>query len=148
MAIENNFQRVGSKSNTDVGREFQEEAQRYFATAGIRLESNIRIPIGDPPKSRQFSLGSVDPPMLVICKSLTWTGSENTPSAKIKTINRVMQLFGLCDKRFRRVLFMLKSMRRGESLARYYVRTQRHLIGPNIEVWDFDPETKQVEQVL
>ncbi len=41
---------------------------------------------------------------------------------------------------------MLKHLK-GESLARYYVRTQSNLIVSNIEVWDFDPETNIAERV-
>jgi hypothetical protein len=42
----------------------------------------------------------------------------------------------------------LKEERKGESLAMYYVRTRANVIGPNIEVWDFDPDAKHAEKVL
>jgi hypothetical protein len=147
MAIENNFQRIGAKNNTEVGREFQTKARRYFASQGIVLEPNVKVSVGSPPAPRLFSLGSHEPPILVMCKSLKWTGTENTPSAKIKTLNTVAMLFGLCDPRYRRIIFMLKDLRKGESLARYFVRTQGNLIGPGVEVWDFDPEGDVAERV-
>ena len=34
------------------------------------------------------------------------------------------------------------------SLASHYVKTQGHLIGPGIEVWEFDFEMKQGERIL
>jgi hypothetical protein len=57
--MENNFQRLGSISNTHVGREFEEAARLFFAV----------------------DLGSDDSPILVECKSFTWTSGGNSQSA-------------------------------------------------------------------
>jgi len=84
MAIENNFQRVGAKNNTEAGREFQTEARRYFASQGIVLEPNVKVSVGNPPAPRLFSLGSHEPPILVMCKSLKWTGLRTHQVQKSK----------------------------------------------------------------
>ena len=46
------------------------------------------------------------------------------------------------------VLFVLKHMRGELSLATQYVRTQGHLIGPTVEVWEFDLVTKKAVRML
>jgi len=81
----NNFQRVGAISNTHAGREFEEIARQFWLAAGIELQPNQAVPIGfSAPKAHRFDLGSEDPPMLVECKSYTWTVGGNSPSAKIR----------------------------------------------------------------
>jgi hypothetical protein len=147
MATGNNYQRVGTASNAVAGREFQNAVRGYFKKDGVLLEPNVKVPVGPRNKPRLFSLGGTEPLMLVMCKSLKWTGT-GIPSGKMKALNDVMALFEACDPRYRRVLFMLKDGREGESLARYYVRTRGNAIGPNIEVWDFDPDAKSAEKVL
>jgi hypothetical protein len=149
MVIENNFQRVGAVSNTHVGRDFEEAARLYFAETGIHLTPNFVAPVGHiVKKPHKFDLGSENPPILVECKSFTWTSGGNSPSAKIKNMNEVMLLFNVCPQHYRKILFVLKHMRKEVSLATHYVKNQGHLIGPNIEVWEFDLESKQAERVF
>jgi hypothetical protein len=146
--MENNFQRVGAKSNTHVGNEFEQAAQLYFAETGIHLQRNFVAPVGYlRKKPHRFDLGSDDPAILVECKSFTWTPS-GIPSAKLRNMNEVMLLFSVCPQHYRRILFVLKHMRKDVSLASYYVRTQGHLIGPNIEVWEFDLDVKHGARIL
>jgi hypothetical protein len=134
--MENNFQRVGAISNTHAGREFEESAQLFFARTGIPLQLGFRAPVGHKiKKSHKFDLGSESPPVLVECKSYTWTSGGNSPSAKIRGLNEVMLLFSLAPRRYRKILFVLKHMRRDVSLAAHYIKTQGHLIGPGVEIW-------------
>jgi hypothetical protein len=147
--VENNFQRVGSLSNTQVGRELEEAAQLFFAKTNIPLELGFSEKVGYRiKKSHKFDLGSKKPPILVECKSYTWTSGGNSPSAKIRGLNEVMLLFSLAPKRYRKILFVLKHLRKDVSLAAHYIKTQGHLIGPNIEIWEFDLDKKQGEQVF
>lgn len=46
------------------------------------------------------------------------------------------------------VSFVLKDMsrKRKETLAKYYVRTYRHLIPPNVEIWEYDTDSGQAVQ--
>jgi len=147
--VENNFQRPGSLSNTHVGREFEEAAQLFFAKTKIPLQSGFSEKVGYRiKKSHKFDLGSKEPPILVECKSYTWTSGGNSPSAKIRGLNEVMLLFSLAPKRYRKILFVLKHLRKDVSLASHYIKTQGHLIGPGIEIWEFDLEKKHGEQVF
>lgn len=146
--MENNFQRVGSISNAHVGREFEEAAQLFFAETGIELQPGFIAPVGYKIKKfHKFDLGSEKPPILVECKSYTWTSGGNSPSAKIRALNEVMLLFSLAPRRYRKILFLLKHLRKDVSLATHYIKTQGHLIGPNIEIWEFDLDQKHGERV-
>ena len=147
--MENNFQRVGSISNTHVGRDFEEAARLFFVTTGINLQPAFTAPVGFKiKKPHKFDLGSENPPILVECKSYTWTSGGNSPSAKIRGMNEVMLLFSVAPQHYRKILFVLKHLRGTMSLAKHYIKTQGHLIGPNIEIWEFDLETKSAEQLF
>ena len=145
----NNFQRVGAVSNTQVGREFEEAANLFFADTGISLHRGFSVPVGFKiKKPHKFDLGTEDPPTLVECKSYTWTSGGNSPSAKIRGMNEVMLLFSVAPSRYRKILFVLKHLRGNVSLARHYVKTQGHLIGPDVEIWEFDLDHKRGERVF
>jgi hypothetical protein len=149
LMIENNFQRVGAISNTHVGRDFEEAARLFFAQTGVILRPKFTVPVGyKQKKPHEFDLGSDDPAILVECKSYTWTSGGNSPSAKIRGMNEVMLLFSVCPEHFRKILFVLKHLRGEVSLASHYVKTQGHLIGPSIEIWELDLLTKQAEQIF
>ena len=137
----NNFQRVGSVSNSHVGNAFEAATQQYFRQQGIALQRDYQVPVGlSSKKPRKFDLGSGDPPLLVECKSHTWTGGNNVPSAKLTVWNEAMFYFLLAPEGFRKVLFVLRdfSERRNETLAEYYIRTYTHLIPDDVEVMEYD----------
>jgi hypothetical protein len=147
--VANNFQRVGSISNTHVGREFEEAARLFFAKTGILLESGFVAPVGfKVKKPHKFDLGSNEPPILVECKSYTWTAGGNSPSAKIRGMNEVMLLFSVAPSQYRKILFLLKHLRKDLSLASHYIKTQGHLIGSDVEIWEFDLNKRHGERVL
>ena len=127
----NNFQRIGSISNSHAGRDFEEAARRFLAGTGTALQPNFVAPVGfKVKKSHKFDLGSEDPPILVECKSYTWTSGGNSPSAKIRGMNEVMLLFSVAPEHYRQILFMLRHLRQNISLATHYIKNQGHLIGP------------------
>lgn len=140
-----NFQRIGSVSNTHVGRDFESAAISALAQMGIHVEKNYAVSIGvaEVRKSHQFDLGSESPPTLVECKSHRWTTGGNMPSAKMTVWNEAMYYFACAPEHFRKVLFVLRDIRpkTGESLSQYYIRTYRHLIPPKVEIWEFDEKT-------
>jgi hypothetical protein len=147
--MDNNFQRVGSISNAHAGREFEEAARLFFAGMGIFLHSEFSIEIGYKfKKPHKFDLGSEDPAILVECKSYTWTSGGNSPSAKIRGLNEVMLLFSVAPEHYRKILFMLKHQRKEISLATHYIKTQGHLIGPNVEIWEYDFDQKTAKRIL
>jgi len=59
-----------------------------------------------------------------------------------------MLLFNVSPPGYRKILFMLKHLRRTESLSSHYIKTQGHLIGPDVEIWEFDLERTQGARVF
>lgn len=136
----NNFQRVGATSNADVGRNFEEVARRYFRQRGMVLQKGYSVVIGtSAKKERKFDLGSDSPPVLVECKSHTWTSSGNVPSAKITVWNEAMYYFSLAPSKFRKILFVSRDFnaKRGETLAEYYIRNYGHMIPSDVEILEY-----------
>src|SRR6266568_3496516 len=141
-----NFQRIGSISNTHAGREFQEAARLFFDQTGIMLKPEFAAFVGGKVKKpHKFDLGSDDPPIIVECKSYTWTSGGNSPSAKLRSLNEAMLLFSVSPNHYRKILFMLKHLRKNVSLAAHYIKTQGHLIGEGVEIWEFDMDAKHGE---
>lgn len=70
------------------------------------------------------------------------------PSAKLTVWNEAMYYFALTPRRFRKIFFVLKDLRRTESLAEYYVRLQSHLIPDDVEVWEYCAATAAVVQLF
>ena len=145
MTDPNHFQRRGAISNTHAGREFEEAARLFFESTGIPLSPAFPVPVGGRiKKGHNFDLGSENPPILVECKSYTWTETGNSPSAKIRGMNEVMLLFSVSPPHYRKILFVLKHLhlRTQQSLAAHYIRTQGHLIPEGVEIWEFDLDKK------
>lgn len=140
-----NFQRVGSISNSHVGREFEDAVHEYFHNEGLPLEFDFKVDCGisSQKKPHAFDLGSHDPALLVECKSQTWTSGGNVPSAKMKNWSEAMYYFHMAPPGFRKMFVALQCYRArgGESLLGYFGRTQFHLIPDDVELWEFDMNT-------
>lgn len=145
----NNFQRVGSVSNAHAGSDFETQALSFFLKQGISLTKNFSVPvgIGDAKKAHRFDLGSEDPPVLVECKSHTWTQGGNMPSAKMTVWNEAMFYFHAAPVSYRKILFVLKHNRREISLAAYYLKTHVHIAPSGVEVWEFDQACMTAERL-
>ncbi len=139
------FQRVGSRSNAQVGRDFELVAQRFFALQGVHLQLShvVEIGIGSTKKPHAFDLGCSSQKWLVECKSHRWTAGHNIPSAKLTVWNEAMYYFHAAPHDYRKALFTLRDLRRGtgESLTRYYLRTYGHLVPAGVEFWEYDEST-------
>lgn len=137
-----NFQREGVISNAHVGRDFELRVQAALAREGIGLESNHRVACGLAGKRKlhAFDLGSDDPPVIVECKSHTWTATGNIPSAKMKNWAEAMFYFHMAPPQYRKLFVVEESLRQGynESLLAYFARTQAHMIPFGIEFWELD----------
>jgi len=145
-------QRIGSKSNAHVGRDFELAAQKFFSSKGLELELNVKIPIGvcDLKKEHAFDLGCEFSNVLVECKSHKWTApNDNVPSAKLTVWNEAMYYFLLAPSGFRKIMFVLRhySGKRKETLAEYYLRTYSHLIPKDVELWEYDEVTNNAIQL-
>lgn len=145
----NNFQRVGAVSNAHAGNDFEAAARAFFATQGITLTKNFAVPVGvgEAKKLHRFDLGSESPPVLVECKSHTWTQGGNMPSAKMTVWNEAMYYFHVAPASYRKIFFVLKHYRKEQSLATYYLKTHGHLVPAVVELWEYDLETSTAERL-
>jgi hypothetical protein len=141
-----NFQREGVISNAHVGRQFEVRVQAALAGEGIDLETDYRVECGlhDKRKLHAFDLGSDVPPIIVECKSHTWTATGNIPSAKMKNWAEAMFYFHMAPPQYRKLFVVEQSVRTGytESLLAYFARTQAHMIPSGTEFWELDATDK------
>ena len=150
--MKTNYQRTGSTSNAYVGKEFEQIAERALTENDVIVTSGYSIEIGikEHKKSHNFDFGSTEPPILVECKSHRWTSGGNVPSAKITAWNEAMYYFACASESYRKILFVLRDFREknNETLAEYYVRTHKHLIPSNVEIWEYDEELDEITIVF
>ena len=142
------FQRDGSTSNSHVGREFEQRAQKILAEYDLRLELNHKVPcgLGTVRKNHAFDLGSESAKVIVECKSQTWTSGGNVPSAKMKNWAEAMFYFHMAPPDYRKIFFVERSVRSGrnETLLGYFLRTQAHMIPPEVEFWELDRDSDEL----
>ncbi|ENP0863072.1 hypothetical protein ACCI19_001283 [Vibrio parahaemolyticus] len=140
------FQRIGSKSNAHVGREFESAALKFFLNQGITLTPNLKVEVGvaSLKKEHAFDLGCIDQQIIIECKAHKWTTGGNVPSAKLTVWNEAMYYFFTAPNDFRKIMFVLRdfSAKRNETLAQYYIRTYKHLIPNDVELWEYDENTE------
>jgi len=147
----NNFQRKGSRSNTQVGSDFVDMAKNFFASKKVYLDKNVPISIGLGEKRKEhiYDLGSLDKKIIVECKSHTWTESDEVPSAKMTVWNQEMYFFHLAPKGYRKIFFIIKdySKRRKQTLGQYYLRIYPHLIPSDVEFWEYDDKSQTATKI-
>jgi hypothetical protein len=141
------FQRVGAQSNSQVGRDFELAAQKWFKSQGLDLQLNMKVQVGvgELKKDHAFDLGCFQERIIVECKSHTWTSGKNVPSAKLTVWNEAMYYFVSAPSDYRKILFVLRdySQERQETLAEYYLRRYAHLVPDDVELCEFDTDTGQ-----
>ena len=86
--------------------------------------------------------------IVIECKRYTWTESGNVHSAKMGFTNEAAFYLSFLSDEYKKYIVMLKSYhpQRHESLAEYYYRTNRHLLG-NTKVAEYDPEQNELRVV-
>lgn len=145
------FQRIGSKSNAQVGKDFELAAQEFFSSQGLALELDVKIPVGIEAvkKDHAFDLACLEKKVLVECKSHKWTSGNNVPSAKLTVWNEAMYYFTASPEGYRKIMFVLhdQSEKRGETLAEYYLRTYSHLVPSDVEFWEYNESTMSAVQL-
>jgi hypothetical protein len=139
------FQRVGSKSNAQVGNDFEIAALKFLNVDGLNLKRDVKIEvgIGEIKKEHAFDLGCIKQKVIVECKSHKWTAGGNVPSAKLTVWNEAMFYFVASPEGFRKIMFVLYdySEKRNETLAQYYLRTYKHLVPSDVEFWEYSETT-------
>ncbi len=147
----NNFQREGSVSNSQVGRDFEEAAIGVLAERGVKVRPKYSVEVGisNFKKHHEFDLGADHPPIIVECKSHRWRKGGNVPSAKLTIWNEAMYYFACSPSKFRKIFFVLRDVRdkTGETLSEYYIKRYCHLIPSGVEIWEFDEKMNEAEIV-
>ncbi|MCR4645290.1 MAG: hypothetical protein K5695_07765 [Oscillospiraceae bacterium] len=134
---------MSNSDNPKNGAAFQRAVQLYFIKEyGVGFELEKKIPIGEPAKDHKFDIVNSDQHIVIECKRYTWTETGNVPSAKMGFTNEAAFYLSFLPDTFKKYIVMLCShhTKRNESLAEYYYRTYRHLLGA-IQIAEFDPET-------
>jgi len=140
--MDKQHQRKGEKSNSQIGKEFEEKALEYFRKKGIELEKQYKIEIGlDSKKIHKFDLGNND--TIVECKAMRWTETENVPSAKMGSWNEAMYYFSLSPKEYKKIFFVEShySQKHRKNLLEYYIYNYYHLIPNDVVLYDYDTDS-------
>jgi hypothetical protein len=134
--------------NTAKGREFLKAVAEVLGQhfdVDFRIEYSV--PIGDPPKEHKFDLVSEDLKYIGESKNYSWTEGGNVPSAKMGFMNEAVFYLQHLPKDKKRFVVIRKDVRpkSNESLAEYYYRTYRHLLG-GVFIIEFDVATEIVRE--
>ena len=137
---------MSNSDNPINGAIFQKQVLEWFREHykfSFSLEK--KIPIGNPPKDHKFDIVADNDLIAIECKRYTWTETGNVPSAKMGFTNEAAFYLSFLPDAYKKIIVMLRSYhpKRKESLAEYYYRTYRHLLG-NIVVAEFDPNRKSM----
>ena len=137
---------MGNSDNPRNGALFQEQVRDWFQDRfGPGFELEVKIPIGDPPKDHKFDIVNTSRRIAIECKRYSWTVTGNIPSAKMGFTNEAAFYLSFLPDDYEKFIVILHShhTKRKESLAEYYFRTNRHLIG-KIKVAEYDLQSKQL----
>ena len=138
-----------NSENPRVGKEFQLAVRQWFEkeyAETFHIEQKILI--GKPAKLHSFDIASADESVVVECKCYTWTEAGNVPSAKMGFTNEAAFYLSFLSDETERIIVMLRAEhpKRNETLAEYYFRTYRHLLG-NIKVFEFDNRANEMRLI-
>ncbi len=137
---------MSNSDNPKNGAMFQKKVRDWFEKQlgpGFTLEE--KIPIGDPEKNHKFDIVNKNKKIAIECKRYTWTETGNVPSAKMGFTNEAAFYLSFLPDIYDKYIVMLCSHheKRKESLAEYYYRTNRHLLGKT-KVAEYNPETDRL----
>ena len=138
-----------NSENPRVGKEFQLAVKEWFEEAyTTSFDVERKIAIGRPAKLHSFDISSLDESIVVECKCYTWTETGNVPSAKMGFTNEAAFYLSFLPDDTDRIIVMqhAEHAKRSETLAEYYFRTNRHLLG-KITIYEFDLQTKEMRFV-
>lgn len=140
---------MSNSDNPRNGTEFQKKVRQYLIEKdGLGYELEKKIPIGQPPKEHKFDIVNMDKRIVIECKRYTWTVAGNVPSAKMGFTNEAAFYLSFLPDNYKKYIVMLRSFhnKRNESLAEYYFRTNRHLLGKTI-IAEFDPASSEMRVI-
>ncbi len=137
---------MSNSDNPRNGAIFQSKVLGWYQKQyGPGFELEKKISIGNPPKEHKFDIVNVERHIVIECKCYSWTATGNIPSAKMGFTNEAAFYLTFLPAYFEKYIVMLKShhFKRQESLAEYYFRTYRHLLG-SIQVAEYDPSINEL----
>ena len=141
---------MSNSENPKKGADFQKQVQEYFKKKyGPGFELEKKIPIGDPPKDHKFDIVNSGLGIVIECKRYTWTVAGNVPSAKMGFTNEAAFYLRLLPDNYEKYIVMLENHhpKRQDSLAEYYYRTNRHLLG-KIMIAEYNPEKSDFRIII
>ena len=140
---------MSNKDNPGLGATFQKQVMEWFSkNQKIAFKEEVEILIGSPLtdpsnyKNHKFDIVSDDQKIVIECKRYTWTKTLNVPSAKMGFTNEAAFYLSLLKGEHKKYIVMLKSYnpKRKETLAEYYYRTNKHLLG-DIIIAEYEPDS-------
>ncbi len=140
---------VSNSDNPKNGTTFQKQVKDWFDKEyNQTFELEQKIAIGNPPKDHKFDIVCEEERIVIECKRYTWTETGNIPSAKMAFTNEAAFYLSFLSEKYTKYIVMLCShhQKRNESLAEYYYRTYKHLIG-DIHILEYDPENDVMKEI-
>ena len=130
-----------------IGAIFQKEVAKWFEDhyeKRFLLEKKIPIGLSDVKKDHKFDIVAVDDSIVIECKCYTWTVAGNVPSAKMGFTNEAAFYLSFLPDTYEKYIVMLHAthVSRQETLAEYYHRTNKHLLG-STKIAEYNPETNE-----
>ncbi len=139
-------------NNRAKGERFTDQVRDYLESEGYSVFPEYEVEVGINSlhkKKHRFDLGNES--LLVECKAYDWTESRRNPSAKLATANEAMMYFGTVPGTYQKKMFFLKTEKNGkrnpETLGEYYVRTYKHMIPDDVEIYEFSIEGLSAELI-
>ena len=138
-----------NRLNTGKGRSFQVKAADILSQQfGVNFLLDFAIPIGTPAKPHHFDLVSEDLQFIGECKNYSWTEGGNVPSAKMGFVNEAVFYLSFLSPEKQRFVVMRRDVhpQKHESVADYYHRTYRHLLG-EVFIIEIDLERETARKI-
>lgn len=135
-----------NSENPRIGKDFQISVKNWFEKQfDTSFEMERKILIGCPVKLHSFDISDTNENIVVECKCYTWTKTGNVPSAKIGAVNEAAFYLSFLPQNTDKYIVMLRAehAKRNETLAEYYFRTNRHLLG-NIKILEYNIHTEEM----
>lgn len=140
---------MSNSDNPKKGADFQKKVKVWFEKKyNLTFDLEKKIAIGNPPKDHKFDIVCESKKIAIECKRYTWTETGNVPSAKMGFTNEAAFYLSFLSDDYDKRIVMLRSFnsKRQESLAEYYYRTYKHLIG-DIRIFEYDPESDEMREI-
>ena len=140
---------MSNSDNPKNGADFQKKVKVWFEkNYSLTFDLEKKIAIGNPRKDHKFDIVCESKKIAIECKRYTWTETGNVPSAKMGFTNEAAFYLSFLSDDYDKRIVMLRSFnsKRQESLAEYYYRTYKHLIG-DIRIFEYDPESDEMREI-